>query len=101
MKKKLLLTCSLVLLLNFPVQASDNLTPIPNSKSAAGRILKAKQHHQLTFSEIGNKYINFKDFLEKKYGLNYSLTTSFMPQYGSPSGKSTAFQTIVYPAITW
>ena len=101
MKKKLLLTCSLVLLLNFPVQASDNLTPIPNSKSAAGRILKAKQHHHRTFSEIGNEYTNFKDFLEKKYGLNYSLTTSFMPQYGSPSGKSTAFQTIVYPAITW
>lgn len=101
MQKKLLLTCSLSLFFSFSALASDNFTPLPNNKSAAGRILNAKHHHHLTFSELGNKYTDFKDFLQKKYGLNYSLTASFMPQYGAPSGKSTAFQTIIYPAITW
>lgn len=102
MQKKLLLTIALSTIFTFSATANEiNYTPVPNKKSAAGKILNANHYHHLNFTDFGNKYTSFKDYIQKKYGLNYSLTASFMPQYGSPSGKSTAFQTIVYPAITW
>lgn len=102
MSKKLLLTYALYLFLIYPTLASaSNNTPIPNKKSAAGKIMNSNHFHHLNFTDFGNKYTDFKDFLQKKYKLNYSVTGSFMPQYGAPSGKSTAFQTIIYPAVTW
>ena len=39
--------------------------------------------------------------MQNNYGVGYSVDISFMPQYGSPSGEKTAFQTIVYPSLTW
>ncbi|MBR1948161.1 MAG: carbohydrate porin [Alphaproteobacteria bacterium] len=102
MQKKLLLAAAISTVLTFSATASEtSLTPVPHKKSAAGRIMNANRYHHLSFTDLGNEYTNFKDFLQKKYGLSYSLTASFTPQYGAPSGKSTAFQTIVYPAITW
>ena len=102
MKKQILLALSFSGILSFSALASETITtPIPHKNSAAGKIMNSDYRRHLSFSEIGNDYSKFKDYLQKKYGLNYSLTASFTPQYGAPSGKQAGFQTIVYPAITW
>ena len=101
MQKKILLLCAFSSIISYSANASETTTPIPNKNSAAGQIMRNDYYRNLTFSDFGKDYSKFKNFLQKKYGLNYSLTTSFTPQYGSPSGKQTGLQTIVYPAITW
>ena len=102
MKKQILLACAFSTVFSFSAKAMETTnTPIPHKNSAAGRIMRSDYYRHLSFSDIGNKYSSFKDYLQKKYGLNYSLTTSFTPQYGAPSGKQAGFQTIIYPAITW
>ncbi len=102
MKKQLLLACVFSGLIIFSADASQtNTTPVPHKNSAKGRIMRADNNRRLSFSDFGKDYSDFKDYLQKKYGLSYSLTTSFTPQYGAPSGKEAGFQTIVYPAITW
>lgn len=103
MKKHLLLTaCSAIIAsFAFSAQAADTTNALPHEKSAEGRIHTSDFYRHLSFSNLGNKYSDFKDYLQKKYGFGYSLTASFTGQYGAPSGKSTALQTILYPAITW
>ena len=102
MQNKLLLACAFLSIISFSANASDtNVTPIPPKNSAMGRIMRSNHYRYLSFSDLGENYSNFKDYLQKKYGLSYSLTASFTPQYGAPSGKQTGFQTIVYPALTW
>ena len=73
----------------------------PTGRSAKQRVAASQHKRTLTFSEIGDDYSALKDYLQKKYGLSYALDVSYMPQYGAPSGKGTAFQTIVYPSIIW
>ena len=103
MKKSVLLLSCLTLLSAFPVQAQQTSTSnaLPHHDTAKGRNRLSHYYRHLTFTDLGKEYSDFKDNLQKNYGLDYSLTASFMGQYGSPSGKQTAFQTILYPAITW
>ena len=103
MKKYLSLTLCSILASSFALSAQANSTSnaLPHEKSAEGRIQESDFYRHLTFSDLGQKYSDFKDYLQKKYGLGYSLTASFTGQYGAPGGKSTALQTILYPAITW
>jgi hypothetical protein len=103
MRKQLLLACALSSIFTFSAANAieTNTTPVPHKNSAMGRIMRSDNNRHLSFSDFGKEYSNFKDYLQKRYGLSYSLTTSFTPQYGSPSGKEAGFQTIVYPAITW
>ena len=69
MQKKLLLTIALSTIFTFSATANEiNYTPVPNKKSAAGKILNANHYHHLNFTDFGNKYTSFKDYIQKKYG---------------------------------
>lgn len=50
---------------------------------------------------LSTDYSMFKYWLNKNYGLDYGVDISFMPQRGAPSGKYNAFQTYIYPYLTW
>ena len=50
---------------------------------------------------LSSDYSTFKNKLSDDYGLAYNLNYSVMPQYGSPSGKHTAIQSLFMPSITW
>lgn len=79
---------------------SSSVFALPN-KGATGRALDAAKRNSFTFSEIGKEYSDLKNYLNNHYGFNYSLDVSVMPQYGAPSGKTTAWQTIIAPSFTW
>lgn len=70
-------------------------------RGAQQRVSASQYRRNLTFSELGNEYSDFKDYLSKEYGFDYAIDVSYMPQRGAPSGKKTAFQTIWYPSFTW
>lgn len=80
---------------------ADDGNALPHQESAEGRVQISENYRRLRFSRLGEDYSAFKDRLQKEYGLGYSLTASFTAQYGAPGGKSTALQTILYPAISW
>lgn len=102
MKKTLaLLTGLSASLAAYSALATENTNALPHQESAEGRVQISENYHHLPFTDLGRKYSDFKDYLQKKYGLGYSLTASFTGQYGAPGGHNTALQTILYPAITW
>ena len=102
MKKTLaLLTGLSVSLASYSAAATDTSNALPHQESAEGRVQISENYRRLSFSRLGKTYSDFKDYLQKKYGLGYSLTASFTGQYGAPGGHNTALQTILYPAITW
>lgn len=70
-------------------------------RSAKQRVAASQIRRAHNFTSLGDEYADFKDYLQKEYGLSYALDISFMPQYGAPNGKKNAFQTIVYPSLTW
>ncbi len=87
-KISLYMGVSLALLgLTFSVQAADH--PVKKGKRVS------------EFGEIWQDYENFKQNLQKNYGFDYGLTYSLLGQYGAPSGKKAAFQSIAYPDFTW
>ncbi|MBR6664013.1 MAG: carbohydrate porin [Alphaproteobacteria bacterium] len=77
-----------------------NNTP-DQSKGAALRVAASKHRRSHSFTDLGKEYSYFKNHLQDKYGLQYSVDVSFMPQYGAPNGKKTGIQTLIYPSITW
>ena len=50
---------------------------------------------------LGEDYLSFKNWLNKEYNLDYSLTYSVLGQRTSPSGHNNAVQSYLYPSITW
>lgn len=110
MKYQSLLTATAILFCGMCVvpdsyAADPQMTPLPASvkktKSAKQRVAANQVRRNHTFTDLGDEYTDFKNMLSKKYGIDYSLDISYMPQYGAPSGKKTGFQTIIYPSITW
>lgn len=96
------LSTALAMILSAPQALSAPDQSIsPTGRSAKQRVAASQHKRTLTFSEIGDDYSALKDYLQKEYGLSYALDVSYMPQYGAPSGKGTAFQTIVSPSIIW
>lgn len=96
------LSTALAMILSAPQALSaPDQSLSPTGRSAKQRVAASQHKRTLTFSEIGDDYSALKDYLQKEYGLSYALDVSYMPQYGAPSGKGTAFQTIVYPSIIW
>ncbi|MBQ9235005.1 MAG: carbohydrate porin [Alphaproteobacteria bacterium] len=53
------------------------------------------------FGQLWQDYSDFKNMLQNDYGFDYGITYSMTAQYGAPSGKKTAFQSIAYPDFTW
>lgn len=87
--------------------ADSSTTQMKNSnvdkktRSAQQRIAANQIRRNHLFSDLGQSYTDFKNKLNKDYGFDYAVDVSFMPQYGAPNGKKTAFQTIVAPSVTW
>lgn len=77
-------------------QATHKQTRSGRQRTAANKIMR---NH--TFTNFGQEYSDFKNNLSNRYGIDYAVDVSYMPQYGAPSGKKTAFQTIVAPSVTW
>lgn len=50
---------------------------------------------------LGKDYADLKNWLNNKYGFDYSLTYSIMAQRSSPAGKYNAVQSYFTPAFTW
>ena len=71
------------------------------TRSAQQRVAANQIRRNHLFSDLGQSYTDFKNKLNKDYGFDYAVDVSFMPQYGAPNGKKTAFQTIVAPSVTW
>ncbi len=101
MKKALFLLTAATAFSSFNALADDTTNALPHQESADGRVHISENYRHLKFTDLGHDYSAFKDYLQKKYGLGYSLTTSFTTQYGSPGGKQTALQSIISPAVTW
>ncbi|MBE6458860.1 MAG: carbohydrate porin [Alphaproteobacteria bacterium] len=100
----------LLVLLGSSVLATDIAAQeIANAQSQANQSKSAKQRVAASIirrldndaDNIMQGYADFKDYLQKEYGLGFAVDVSFMPQYGAPNGKKTAFQGMIYPSITW
>jgi len=51
--------------------------------------------------DFAKDYQAFKNELNQKTGITYSLDVSFLPQRGAPSGKGTAWQSQYYGTLGW
>ncbi len=71
------------------------------SKSAQHRVSSNKITRNAPLDNFLNKYSEFKNYLDTNYGFDYAVDVSYMPQYGAPNGKKTAFQTLFAPSVTW
>lgn len=100
-----LFICSLCLWNTDAYASSQIMTPLPqsvkNAKSAKQRVAANQERRNQTFTNFGDEYTDFKNMLNKEYGIDYALDISYMPQRGAPSGRKTDFQTIIYPSLTW
>ena len=86
-----------------PQNSNAQMTPLPqnNVKSAQQRIKANQIRRNHSFTDFGQEYSDFKNMLNKKYGIDYSVDVSFMPQWGAPNGEHNANQTLIYPSLTW
>ena len=50
---------------------------------------------------LENMYQNFKNEINKKYGLDYSVDFSVLEQRTSPNGENNAVQAYIYPSFSW
>ena len=80
--------------------ANDN-NYLKKNRTATQRVAANKTRRNKTFSDFGQKYTDFKNYLSNKYNIDYSIDISYMAQRGAPAGKKSAFQTIIYPSLTW
>ncbi len=104
MSRTFILLTAASLLLNLPAtEALAQMTPLPqhNTKSAQERSNANRIRRNHSFTNFGQAYTDFKNMLNKEYGIDYSVDVSFMPQWGAPNGKHNANQTIIYPSLTW
>ena len=99
--KKLTYTLLFYTALIGPVAASDTIMDMISvnntlnlNRSAKQRTTASQIRRNLTFSTIGDDYSEFKNELNKTYGLDFSFDISYMGQRGTPDGKKNAMQTI-------
>lgn len=50
---------------------------------------------------LWDNYQNYKDYLDKRYGFDYSVDASLLWQRTSPNGDNNAVQLYVYPSFAW
>ena len=65
------------------------------------RLASRRVVEQHPFSSFGQDYIDAKNFITDKLGLQVGLDISYTAQRLSPSGKQTSIQGMYYPYITW
>lgn len=71
------------------------------ARGAQKRVADNKARHNLTFTDVGNEYIEYKNWLSKEYGIDFAMDVSYMAQRGAPNGEHTSYQTIASPSIVW
>ena len=54
-----------------------------------------------TFTSVGQEYIDAKNFITEKLGLQLGVDISYTAQRLAPGGKQTAVQGVYYPYVTW
>lgn len=81
--------------------AADSADYIKKNRTAKQRVAANKVRRNKSFSDIGQDYTDFKNYLSKKYNIDYSVDVTYMAQRGAPAGKKSSFQTIIYPSLTW
>jgi len=74
---------------------------VNKAKSAKERVVSNRIRRNRSFSDFGQTYTDFKNNLNKNYGLDYSVDISYMGQRAAPNGKKNSMQTYIYPSITW
>lgn len=89
------------LIIAFGLLAAASSAQAAAGRGAVQRADMAQKRHNLTFSEIGDDYADFKNRLNKDYGFSYALDISYMPQRAAPNGRKTAWQTMIYPSFSW
>lgn len=57
--------------------------------------------HKARAGELIDRYQTFKNDINKKYGLDYSIDVSVLGQRTSPSGENNAVQAYIYPSFAW
>lgn len=82
-------------------EPTNNSDYLKKTRSATQRVAASKVRRNKTFSDFGQKYTDFKNYLSNKYNIDYSIDISYMAQRGAPAGKKSAFQTIISPSLTW
>ena len=50
---------------------------------------------------LAKDYQDYKNYLNRQYGLDYSIDVSVLEQRTAPSGKSNAVQAYIYPSFSW
>lgn len=99
MKKLLLMSICSALLLNNVSALADTVNTNKNGYNRRNHSLyrnwQAKEH------TIEQDYADFKNWLNQKTGLTYSLDISFLGQRAAPNGKGTPWQTQYYGSANW
>ncbi|MBR3604331.1 MAG: carbohydrate porin [Elusimicrobiaceae bacterium] len=65
------------------------------------RLAQQQELHQSHPYSFGQDYLQMKQDLADKTGIQYGLDISYLLQRGAPNGKQTAIQGYYYPYITW
>ena len=103
MKKYNLLACTALLLstvfINSALAQNTDFTNGPRSAKQRAAANHERRNH--SFSDFGQEYTNFKNWLSTEHGFDYSMDVSYLAQYGSPSGKKAGYQTVYSPSFTW
>lgn len=99
--EQIVIACSVVLGEILSVSSSVMADESGVSRSAAQRVADSVKRRNLLFSEVGQDYNEFKNYLSQKYNFDYSVDISFLPQRGAPNGRKTSLQTIIAPSFTW
>lgn len=102
-QKFILLAFTALLYGMIPETSNAQMTPMPQykAKSAKQRVQTNQTRRNHTFTDFGQEYTDFKNMLNEKFGIDYSVDVSFMPQWGAPNGEHNANQTLIYPSLTW
>ncbi len=92
---------ALLLSVMSPFSATAAADGLSLPQGGAKQVEDSFDRRNFTFSKLGDRYGDFKDYLRQKYGFDYALDVSYMPQRTTPNGKKTAWQTLVSPSFTW
>ncbi len=82
--------------------AQTGLVPKAGSSAKHEQRLASRRHiENHSFSSFGQEYIDAKNFLTDKLGLQVGVDISYAAQRLSPGGKQTSVQGYYYPYLTW
>ena len=81
-------------------EAKETQSPKSSAKHEQ-RLVSRHQVENGIFSDFGRDYIEAKNFLTDKIGIQVGLDVSYTAQRLAPGGKQTSVQGYYYPYLTW